>query len=133
MSSVFSKIINKKLPAHIIHENDDFIAFLDSMPVQKGHVLVVPKLEVDNVFDLPLDIYNGLFFFARKVSFAMKEVLDCKRIGISIIGFEVPHAHIHLIPINTIDDMNFKNKKSIKLDEMKLTARKISKSIEFLN
>ena len=131
MSSVFSKIINRKLPAYIIYENDDFIAFLDVTPIQKGHVLVVPKLEIDNVFDLPLDVYNGLFSFARKISFGMKKVFDCKRIGISIIGFEVPHAHIHLIPINTIDDMNFKNKKSIKSDEMKLTARKISRSIEF--
>ena len=131
MSTIFSKIINKKLPAYIIYENNDFIAFLDSAPIQKGHVLVVPKLEVDNVFNLPLDVYNGLFSFARKVSFGMKNVLDCKRIGISIIGFEVPHAHIHLIPINTIDDMNFKNKKLINSDEMKLIARKISRSIEF--
>ncbi len=130
MPSVFSQIINRKIPANIVFENEDFIAFMDIMPIQKGHVLVVPKLEIDNIFDLPLDIYNGLFSFARQVSFAMQKVIDCKRIGISVIGFEVPHAHIHLIPINSINDIDFKNKKTIKEDEIELIAYKISKELK---
>ena len=130
MPSVFSQIINRKIPANIVFENKDFIAFMDIMPIQKGHVLVVPKLELDNIFDLPSDTYNGLFSFARKVSLAMRKVLDCKRIGVSVIGFEIPHAHIHLIPINTINDMNFKNKKKMTADEIALIAEKISKKVK---
>ena len=93
MPSVFSQIINRKIPANIVFENEDFIAFMDIIPIQKGHVLVVPKLEVDNIFDLPLNIYNGLFAFARKISIAMKETLDCRRIGVSVIGFEIPRSY----------------------------------------
>ncbi len=129
MPSVFSEIINKKIPADIVFENEDCIAFMDIMPIQKGHVLVVPKLEVDNIFDLPLNTYNSLFSFARKISIAMKKTFNCKRIGVSVIGFEIPHAHIHLIPINHIDDMDFNNKKVIKKHELKLMAKKISKEI----
>ena len=130
MPSVFSQIINKKIPADIVFENEDCIAFMDIMPIQKGHVLVVPKLEVDNIFDLPLNTYTSLFSFARKISIAMKKTFNCKRIGVSVIGFEIPHAHIHLIPINHIDDMDFNNKKVIKKHELKLIAKKISKEIE---
>ena len=129
MPSVFSQIINKKIPADIVFENEDCIAFMDIMPIQKGHVLVVPKLEVDNIFDLPLNTYTSLFSFARKISIAMKKTFNCKRIGVSVIGFEIPHAHIHLIPINHIDDMDFNNKKLIKKHELKLIAKKISKEI----
>jgi len=130
MPSIFSQIINKNIPADIVFENKDFIAFMDIMPIQKGHVLVVPKLEVDNIFDLPLNTYTSLFSFARKISIAMKKTFNCRRIGVSVIGFEIPHAHIHLIPINHIDDMNFKNKKVIKNNELKLIAKKISKEIK---
>ncbi len=130
MSSLFSQIINKKIPADIVFENECCIAFMDIMPIQKGHVLVVPKLEVDNIFDLPLNTYTTLFSFARKISIAMKKTFNCRRIGVSVIGFEIPHAHIHLIPINHIDDMDFKNKKIIKKKELKLIAKKISKEIE---
>ncbi len=130
MPSVFSQIINRKIPANIVCEDKDFIAFMDIMPVQKGHILVVPKLEVDNIFDLPIDIYNGLFSFARKVSLAMRKVLDCKRIGVSVIGFEIPHAHIHLIPINAINDMDLKKKKKMTADEIILIAEKISKKVK---
>ena len=129
MPSVFSQIINKKIPADIVFENEDCIAFMDIMPIQKGHVLVVPKLEVDNIFDLPLNTYTSLFSFARKISIAMKKTFNWKRIGVSVIGFEIPHAHIHLIPINHIDDMDFNNKKVIKKHELKLIAKKISKEI----
>lgn len=129
MPSVFSQIIHRKIPANIVFENKECIAFMDIMPIQKGHVLVVPKLEVDNIFDLPLDVYNELFSFARKVSFGVQKVLDCKRVGISVIGFEVPHAHIHLIPMNNINDMNFKKKMIMKEDEIRLIADKISKAL----
>ncbi len=131
MPSVFSQIINRKIPANIVFENADYIAFMDIMPIQKGHVLVVPKIELDNIFELPLDIYNGLFCFAREVSFAMKKVIDCKRIGISVVGFEVPHAHIHLIPINNINDMDFNKKISITNDEIALIGNKISTVLKF--
>jgi len=129
MPSIFSQIINKKIPADIVFENEDCIAFMDIMPIQKGHVLVVPKLEVDNIFDLPLNTYTSVFSFARKISIAMKKTFNCKRIGVSVIGFEIPHAHIHLIPINHIDDMDFNNKKVIKKHELKLIAKKISEEI----
>ena len=129
MPSIFSQIINKNIPADIVFENKDFIAFMDIMPIQKGHVLVVPKLEVDNIFDLPLNTYTSVFSFARKISIAMKKTFNCKRIGVSVIGFEIPHAHIHLIPINHIDDMDFNNKKVIKKHELKLIAKKISEEI----
>ena len=133
MPSVFSQIINKKIPANIVFENEDFIAFMDIMPVQKGHVLVVPKLEVDNIFDLPLDIYNGLFSFARDISIAMKKGIHCKRIGVSVIGFEVPHAHIHLIPINSISDMDFKKTKKMKSNELMLISKRISNLVKLSN
>ena len=129
MSSVFSKIINRKIPANIVYENDEFIAFMDIMPIQKGHVLVVPKLEIDNIFDLPPPVYNDLFAFAREVSIAMNKVLECKRIGVSVIGFEVPHAHIHLIPINKADDVNFNNKVLTSKEEIEIISKKILKEL----
>ena len=129
MPSVFSQIINRKIPANIVYENDEFIAFMDILPVQKGHVLVVPKLEIDNIFDLPLPTYNGLFVFAREVSIAMNKVLECKRIGISVIGFEVPHAHIHLVPINKVDDVNFNNKVLTSKEEIEIISKKINKEL----
>ncbi len=129
MSSIFTKIINREIPSNIVFENENYIAFMDIMPVQKGHVLVVPKLEVNDIFDLPLDIYNGLFDYSRHISIAIKKVMSCKRIGVAVIGFEVPHAHIHLIPINNIDDMNFQMKKEISNDELREISKEISKTI----
>ena len=129
MSSVFSKIINRKIPANIVYENDEFIAFMDIMPIQKGHVLVVPKLEIDNIFDLPLPVYNDLFAFAREVSIAMKKVIECKRISVSVIGFEVPHAHIHLVPINKSNDVNFNNKVLTSKEEIEILSKKIFKEL----
>ena len=129
MSSVFTKIINKELPAHIILEDSENIAFLDISPVKKGHVLVVPKLEVDNIFELPSENYLSLFSFAKKVSKGIVKVIPCNRIGVSVIGLEVPHAHIHLIPINKLDDINFNNRINMNPDELHHLSQKISEQI----
>jgi len=130
MSSIFSKIINKEIPAYIILEDKNNIAFMDIFPIQRGHVLVVPKIEVDNIIDLPLESYLSLFSFAKKVSHSIQKVVSCNRIGISVIGLEVPHAHIHLVPINKLDDMNFKRKKNISEMELLDLAERIRKNIK---
>ena len=129
MSSIFSQIINKKLPANIIYENDNCIAFMDIMPIKEGHVLVVPKLEVDYIFDLPIKEYKELFCFAKQISNAMKKVFKCKRVGLSVIGFEVPHCHIHLVPINKIEDMNFNLKSKSTESHLAKIAKEISLNI----
>ena len=130
MSSIFSQIINKKLPANIIYENDYCIAFMDIMPIKEGHVLVVPKLEVDYIFDLPPKEYKELFSFAKLISKAMKKVFKCKRVGLSVIGFEVPHCHIHLVPINKIEDMNFNLKSKSTQSHLEKIAKEISINIK---
>lgn len=111
MASIFTKIINREIPGHIVAEDDDYLAFLDINPLVMGHTLVVPKKEVDYIFDLDDETLSGLTAFAKKVSKAIEKVVPCARIGVSVIGLEVPHAHIHLIPINGIADMNFANTK----------------------
>jgi len=107
MPSIFTRIIQGEIPCYKVAESDDFFAFLDIRPVAFGHTLVVPKQEVDYIFDLKEDVLGALFSFAKKVSIVLKEEIDCARIGVSVIGLEVPHAHVHLIPIQTMDDMNF--------------------------
>lgn len=111
MSSIFSKIINGEIPCHKVAENDDFIAFLDINPLVHGHVLCIPKKEIDYIFDIEDDLYQGLMLFSKTVAKGLKEAIPCKRIGVTVIGLEVPHAHVHLIPINTMDDMNFSRSK----------------------
>lgn len=111
MSSVFTKIINGEIPAYKIAEDEDFIAFLDVMPLVKGHTLVVPKKEVDLIFDLDSEDYKNLWSFAQHVAKKIKKAIPCVRVGVAVVGLEVPHAHIHLIPLNTVDDMNFKNQR----------------------
>ncbi len=113
--SIFSKIINGEIPSYRIADNDKFYAFLDIFPLQEGHVLVVPKLETDNLFDLPADYLGELLVFAQPIAKAIEKTFDCNRCGISVIGLEVPHAHLHLIPINSANDLNFTRPK------MKLT------------
>ena len=118
MSSVFTKIINKEIPAYIIDEDDDFIAFLDISPVKKGHTLVVPKKEIDYIFDLDDNYLSKILIYSKKIANALKKTVSCNRIGISVIGLEVPHTHVHLIPINSIEDMDFKNKVDLSKEEM---------------
>ena len=107
MPSIFSRIISKEIPGHIVAENEKFVAFLDIMPMVLGHTLVVPRQEVDYIFDLPDDQLREINLFARKVGKAIEKAVPCKRIGIAVIGLEVPHAHVHLIPMNSADDLNF--------------------------
>ena len=111
MSTLFTKIIQGEIPCHKIAENDLFIAFLDILPVAKGHTLVVPKKEIDYIFDLPNEELQALNLFAKEVARKIQAVVPCKKIGVSVIGLEVPHAHMHLIPINNIQDMNFEKER----------------------
>jgi histidine triad (HIT) family protein len=109
MSTIFTKIVRGEIPCHKVAENDQFLAFLDIRPLAKGHTLVIPKREVDYIFDVEDTEYQALFLFAKKVAAAIQAVVPCKRIGVTVIGLEVPHAHIHLIPINKLADMNFES------------------------
>lgn len=111
MESIFSKIVAGQIPCYKVAENDSFLAFLDISPLAKGHVLVIPKVQVDYIFDLDEETFTQLHLFAKSVAIAMKKAITCNRIGVTVIGLEVPHAHIHLIPINEVNDMNFLNKK----------------------
>tara|TARA_A100001037_G_scaffold268909_1_gene262709 strand:+ start:8044 stop:8436 length:393 start_codon:yes stop_codon:yes gene_type:complete len=130
MPSVFSRIIKGDLPSYNVHEDKLHLAFLDIAPLQKGHVLVIPKKEIDYIFDLNDSQYKALWNFARIVAKKMKKALNCKRIGIAVIGFEVMHVHIHLVPINSIEDMNFSKKKlTIPNNEMKEIANLIKETI----
>ena len=113
MSSIFTKIVNGEIPCYKIAENDHFLAFLDITPLRRGHVLVIPKVEVDYIFDLADESLGSIFIFAKEVSAKIKKVFPCKKVGITVIGLEVPHAHIHLIPINSLADMNFSQEKLI--------------------
>ena len=129
MASIFSKIISREIPAYIVAEDDQYIAFLDINPLKQGHTLVVPKKEVDYVFDLDHQTLAGLFSFSKRVAKAMESVIECNRIGLTVIGLEVPHAHVHLIPIDTMDDMNFANMKlSFGKEEMSEVAHKIAEA-----
>lgn len=109
--SIFTRIIKGEINSYKVLEEDKFIAFLDINPIKEGHTLVVPKMQVDYIYDLPEDIFKELFVFSKKVSKMLKKTFDCKRIGLSVIGLEVPHAHIHLVPIDHIKDMSFENER----------------------
>lgn len=124
--SIFSKIVAGEIPAYKVAEDDNYLAFLDIFPLQKGHVLVIPKKEVDYLFDLDDENYIGLMLFSKKVAQKIKAVIPCNRIGITVIGLEVPHAHVHLIPISEESDMNFSSPKlKFSQDEMEATAKMI--------
>jgi histidine triad (HIT) family protein len=116
MDTIFTKIINREISAYIIEENDDFIAFLDMFPLAQGHTLVVPKKQVDYIFDLDDETYSRLWEFAKNISDKVNTAINCKRVGVAVIGLEVPHAHIHLVPLNSVEDINFSRPK-LKLDE----------------
>ena len=121
MASIFTKIINREIPAQIIAEDERFIAFLDIMPLVMGHTLIVPKKEIDYLFDLDDETLADINVFAKKVAIAIKKAVPCKRIGVAVIGLEVPHAHIHLVPMNSMGDINF-NKPKLKPSQSELTA-----------
>ena len=128
MSTLFTKIVRGEIPCHKVAENDYFLAFLDIMPLVKGHVLVIPKREEDYIFDLEDDELAGMIVFAKNVALKMKMVLPCRKIGVTVIGLEVPHAHIHLIPINGVADMDFsKEKLKLNPEELAETASLIAK------
>ena len=130
MPSIFTRIVNGEIPSYKVAESEEYYAFLDINPLMKGHTLVIPKMEVDYLFDLDDDTYNGLFSFAKTISHGIKKAINCERIGVVVMGMEVPHAHIHLIPINQMNDMNFSNEKlKLDSDEMIHIAKAISSSI----
>lgn len=125
MASIFSRIIARELPAYIVAEDDHHIAFLDINPNALGHTLCVPKKEVDKLFDLDEDSYLNLMHFSHRVATALRQVVSCQRIGLSVIGLEVPHAHVHLIPLNEMADATFQKKISPSAEDMKNLAEKI--------
>lgn len=125
MPTIFSKIINGEIPCHKIAETEDFLAFLDVFPCAVGHTLVIPKKEVDYIFDLDDELYIGLMTFAKSIEPAIKKAIPCKRIGVAVIGLEVPHAHVHLIPLNSMADMDFNDKLKVTQEELAETAEKI--------
>lgn len=129
MASIFTKIINGEIPCHKIAETEDFFAFLDVFPCAPGHTLVVPKKEVDYLFDLSDELYAGLMAFAKSLEPAIKKAVPCKRVGVAVIGLEVPHAHVHLIPMNSMNDMNFNSKIKISQEELAEIAEKIRESL----
>ncbi len=127
MSSIFKRIIDGEIPCYKVLENDSFLAFLDVMPLRKGHVLVIPKREIDYIFDLDDQLLADMMIFTKEVAHNIKKVIPCKKIGVTVIGLEVPHAHIHLIPIDSVADMDFsKPKLSIDPIEMKELAARIA-------
>jgi histidine triad (HIT) family protein len=123
--TIFSRIINGEIPCFKIAENENFLAFLDVNPLSIGHTLVVPKQEIDYIFDLDDNTISEMILFSKTVATLLKSKIECKRIGLSVIGLEVPHAHIHLIPINAISDMNFDNKMNITMEQLKEVQSKI--------
>ena len=130
MASIFSRIVAGEIPSYKVAEDDRYFAFLDISPVAKGHTLVIPKQEVDYIFDLDDETYNGLMAFARKVARALEGAVECKRVGVAVMGLEVPHAHIHLIPITTEGDMNFfREKLSLPAEEMAAIAARIAEKM----
>jgi len=130
MASIFTKIVNREIPAHIVAETTEFLAFLDISPLAAGHTLVIPKKEVDYLFDLDDETYTGLQIFAKIVAKGIEKAIPCERIGVTVIGLEVPHAHIHLIPINGVNDMNFsKPKLKFSQEELADVAAKIKEAL----
>ncbi|RZJ51852.1 MAG: HIT family protein [Flavobacterium sp.] len=129
MGSIFTKIINGEIPAYKIAEDDNYLAFLDVNPNAKGHTLCIPKKETDQIFDLDQQEYAGLMEFSRKVAIALKKSVPCKRVGMAVIGLEVPHAHVHLIPLNEMDEMRFQNKVKLEKEEFEELAKTISSNL----
>jgi len=130
MASIFTKIVNGEIPCYKVAETKDFLAFLDVNPNAKGHTLCIPKIEVDKLFDLDEVTYIGLMEFARSVAIALRKAVPCKRIGVSVIGLEVPHAHVHLIPLNSMEDARFISKVKLEKKEFEALAKRINSFLE---
>jgi histidine triad (HIT) family protein len=130
MPSIFTKIINGEIPSYKVAETDDFIAFFDINPNAKGHTLCVPKKEVDKIFDLDEETYSNLMSFSRKVALALRQVIECKRIGMAVVGLEVPHVHVHLIPLNHMDEMRFQQKVKMSHEAFTELAEKVAALVE---
>jgi len=130
MATIFSKIIAGEIPSYRIHEDERYYAFLDINPLAKGHTLVIPKVETDYLFDVDDDLLAGMMVFSKKVAQAIDQTMDCKRVGVAVLGLEVPHAHIHLVPINSLHDIEFSRPKlKFSEEEFRATAAKISAAI----
>jgi len=125
MSSIFTKIIEGEIPCYKIAEDENYFAFLDVNPNAKGHTLCIPKQEIDQLFDMDDDLYIGLMQFSKKIAIALKQAVPCKRIGMAVVGLEVPHAHVHLIPLNEMDEMRFENKVKLEKVEFEILAKNI--------
>ncbi len=134
MATIFTKIANGEIPSYKVAESNDYYAFLDINPLAKGHVLVIPKkIEDDYIFNLPVDVYDGLWDFARKVAIAVKTAIPCKRVGVAVLGMEVPHTHIHLVPLNAESDMDFRKEKlHLSEDEFVQIANSIAEEFKKL-
>jgi histidine triad (HIT) family protein len=126
MASIFTKIVNGEIPCYKIAEDDNFLAFLDVNPNAKGHTLCIPKQEINKIFDMDEDLYMGLMSFSRKVAKAIEKTIECKRVGVAVVGLEVPHVHVHLIPLQDMDDMRFQRKASLSAEEFENIAKQIS-------
>jgi len=129
MASIFTKIINGEIPAYKIAEDDNYLAFLDVNPNAKGHTLCIPKQEVDKIFDMDEEQYLGLMSFSRKIAKALEKAVPCKRVGMAVIGLEVPHTHVHLIPLNEMDEMRFSNKVKLEKEEFEALAKAIAENL----
>lgn len=129
MASIFTKIVNGEIPAYKIAEDDNYLAFLDLNPNAKGHTLCIPKQEVDKIFDMDQENYLGLMVFAHKVAKALEKAVPCKRVGMAVIGLEVPHTHVHLIPLNEMDEMRFVNKVKLEKEEFEAIAKAIADNL----
>jgi histidine triad (HIT) family protein len=125
MASIFIKIVNGEIPCFKITEDENFLAFLDVNPNAKGHTLCIPKKEIDKIFEIEDDLYVGLMQFSKKVAIALEKAVSCKRVGMAVIGLEVPHAHVHLIPLNEMDEMRFQNKVKLEKEEFEALAKSI--------
>ena len=129
MSSIFTKIINGEIPSYKVAENDDFFVFLDINPNAKGHTLVVPKVEVNKIFDLEESTYNGLMSYSRKIAIAIEKAIPCKRVGMAVVGLDVPHVHVHLIPLQEMADFQFNKKVTLQKEEFEAIAKAISEKL----
>ncbi|MCI9846750.1 HIT family protein [Flavobacterium pectinovorum] len=127
--SIFTKIVNGEIPAYKIAEDDNFLAFLDVNPNAKGHTLCIPKQEIDKIFDIDDELYLGLMKFSKKIAIALEKTVSCKRVGMAVVGLEVPHAHVHLIPLNEMDEMRFLNKVSLSKEEFEALAKSIEANL----